>query len=150
MSSDDFSPPVSPTTDSQNDLSDLEQGTDGLVCLPERLFLPTLKSDEGDVRACTFFFVRHVLLDSYGPPDDGFPSELEPSSIPESTSGYEPFTAEVQDQISTEPTPNPDPPEMSTETFTVSSPTQSSNDGSQDNDSLSPTTEAPPAEGEGA
>lgn len=90
-------------------------------------------------------FVRHILLDSYGPPDDGFPSELEPSSTPESTSGYEPFTAELLDQISTEPTLNPDPPEMST----VSPPTQSGNDGPQDNGSLSPTTEAAPAEGEG-
>lgn len=31
LSSDDFDPPVSPTSDPQNDLSDLEQGTDGLV-----------------------------------------------------------------------------------------------------------------------
>lgn len=143
LSSDDFFPPVSQTTDPQNDLSDGEQGTDGLVCLPECLFLLTLKSDEGDVRVCTFF------LDSYSPPDDGFPSELEPSSTPESTSGYETFTAELLDQISTEPTLNPDPLEMSTETLTVSSPTQSSNDGSQDNNSLSPTTEAAPTEGEG-
>lgn len=95
------------------------------------------------------FFVCHILLDSYSPPDDEFPSELETSSTPDSTSGYESFTAELLDQISTEPTLNPDPLEMSTETFTVSSPTQSSNDGSQDNDPLSPTTEAAPAEGEG-
>lgn len=95
------------------------------------------------------FFVRHILLDSYSPPDDGSLSELEPSSTPESTSGYEPVTAELQDQISAEPTPNPDPVEMGTETITVSSPTQSSGDGSQDNDPLSPTTEAAPAEGEG-
>ncbi|XP_028442632.1 proteoglycan 4b [Perca flavescens] len=56
-------------------------------------------------------------------PNDEFSNnkveDPEASPIPESTSGYGLSTADLPDQISTEPTQNPDTLEFSTESFTV-------------------------------
>ncbi|KAJ4943789.1 hypothetical protein JOQ06_006284 [Pogonophryne albipinna] len=48
----------------------------------------------------------------------------EAGPVPQSTSGYELSTADVLDQISTEPTQDPDPLPLSTEAFTASTETQ--------------------------
>lgn len=89
-------------------------------------------------------------------PNDEFSNnkveDLEASPIPESTSGYGSSPTDLLDQISTEPTQDPDTLEFSTETFTVLSQTQttlSDNEPTQANDSPSTlyiTTEAVPTE----
>ncbi|KAL7397585.1 hypothetical protein ABVT39_024521 [Epinephelus coioides] len=86
-----------------------------------------------------------------------FPNELDPldpetSPIPESTSGYGLSTVDLLDQISIEPTQDPDTLELSTETFTVFSETQttlSDNEPTQADNSpstLDPITEGAPTE----
>ncbi|XP_070688337.1 proteoglycan 4b [Pempheris klunzingeri] len=71
------------------------------------------------------------------------------SPIPESTSGYGLPTADLMDQISTEPTQDPDALEVSTESFPVSSQTQMTpSDNEPTNDSPSnPTIDEAPTEG---
>ncbi|XP_073332283.1 proteoglycan 4b isoform X2 [Pagrus major] len=78
--------------------------------------------------------------------------DLEASPIPESTSGYGLSTADRLDQISVEPTQDPDPLEFSTEMFTVVSQTEmtpSDDEPTQADDSpvtLYPVTEEAPTE----
>lgn len=67
--------------------------------------------------------------------------EPEASPIPEITSGYGPSTADLLDQISTEPTQDPNTVEFSTETLTVFSQTHLDNETTQASDS--PTTLGP-------
>ncbi|XP_060890170.1 proteoglycan 4-like isoform X1 [Labrus mixtus] len=55
--------------------------------------------------------------------DDGF-GDLEATPIPESTSGYGSSTADLLDQLPTEPTQNPDTVETTTETVTADALTQ--------------------------
>ncbi|KAM8745527.1 proteoglycan 4b [Acanthopagrus schlegelii] len=96
-----------------------------------------------------------VTDDIYGPivpSDEVGVEELEASPIPESTSGYGLSTADQLDQISVEPTQEPDPLEFSTEVFTVASQTEatpSDDEPTQADDSpvtLYPITDEAPTE----
>lgn len=112
-----------------------------------------------DVQVSTF---SHIPLDMYSqlfPNDEFSNNEVEDpgvSPIPESTSGYGPSTADLLDQISPEPTQDPDPVELSTGTFTVSSQTQSTvtdneatTQASDSTSTLNPTTGKAPIDSTG-
>ncbi len=70
----------------------------------------------------------------------------EASPIPESTSGYGSPTADLLDQISTQPTQDPDTLELSTEAPLLDNETTPANDSSS---TLYPTTEEAPTESTG-
>lgn len=108
--------------------------------------------------SCARLSLVAFLSDIYGPivPSDEFGVEdLEASPMPESTSGYGLSTADQLDQISVEPTQEPDPLEFSTEVFTVASQTEatpSDDEPTQADDSpvtLYPITDEAPTESSG-
>lgn len=71
---------------------------------------------------CAPFLTCYILLDTYSVPNDEFPNngmeDPEGGPNPENTSGYGLSTADLLDQISTEPTRDPDTLELSTEVST--------------------------------
>lgn len=72
-------------------------------------------------------FLTYIPLEKHSLPNDDFPDngmeEPEASPVPEITSGFGLSTADLLDQISTEPTLDPNTVEISTETLIVSSQT---------------------------
>lgn len=77
---------------------------------------------------CTPLLTCHILLDKDNQifPNDEFSNngaDPEATPIPESTSGYGSSTADLLDQISPEPTQDPDTLDFGKETFTVFSQT---------------------------
>ncbi|XP_040895921.1 proteoglycan 4b isoform X2 [Toxotes jaculatrix] len=78
--------------------------------------------------------------DTYSQNDEFSNNGPEASPVPEGTSDYGSSTADLLDQVSTEPTLEPEPPEFSTETVTVISQTEttpSDNEPTQADDSPS-------------
>lgn len=107
---------------------------------------------------CAPFLTYHILLDMYSQifSNDGVSNngvnDPEASPIPESTSGYGSATADLLDQISTEPSQGPDALDFSTETFTVPQTQTSLSDNEPTDDSpsaLYPTLGQAPTESSG-
>lgn len=103
---------------------------------------------------CAPFLTCAILLDMYSQvfPNDEFSNNAvedpQASPVPESTSGYGSSTVDLLDQISTEPTQDPDTLEFSTESaFSQTQATLSDNELTQADDS--PSTIEAPTEGTG-